>query len=176
MWYGWSTKCFYLYFQPGPLSQILTMAKLWHAVSRVCTCAELGFRLNWMNLCSSDNHYTTMPRCNSNGSSLYEYSEMNKGQQALAQPWNRLEIQQYMFSCFFPLTDFRFCYFIYYLNIALPLFHILFPLLVCFLISLRISYDSGFSISFARCTINSPTLWLKSNSCHSQNVGKRQHK
>ena len=29
--------------------------------SRVWTCAEPEFRLSWMKLCSSDNHYTTTP-------------------------------------------------------------------------------------------------------------------
>ena len=29
--------------------------------SRVWTCAEPEFRLSWMKLCSSDNHYTTAP-------------------------------------------------------------------------------------------------------------------
>ena len=45
----------------GPLSEILTIANLWHAASRVWTCAEPEFRLSWMKLCSSDNHYTTAP-------------------------------------------------------------------------------------------------------------------
>ena len=45
------------YFQPGPLSEILTIANLRHAASRVWTCAESEFRLYWMKLCSSDNHY-----------------------------------------------------------------------------------------------------------------------
>ena len=30
--------------------------------SRVWTCAEPEFKLSWMKLCSSDNHYTTAPR------------------------------------------------------------------------------------------------------------------
>ena len=50
------------YFQPGPLSEILTNANLQHATSRVWTCAEPEFRLGWMKLCSSDNHYTTVPQ------------------------------------------------------------------------------------------------------------------
>ena len=50
------------YFQPGPLSEILTIANLWHAASRVWTCTESEFRLCLMKLCSSDNHYTTVPR------------------------------------------------------------------------------------------------------------------
>ena len=47
------------YFQPGPLSEILTIANLRHAASRIWTCAEPVFRLWWMKLCSSDNHSTT---------------------------------------------------------------------------------------------------------------------
>ena len=57
LWYGWPTKCVWPYFQPGPLSEILTIANLRHAASRVWTCAEPEFRLSWMKLCSSDNHY-----------------------------------------------------------------------------------------------------------------------
>ena len=49
------------YNQPRPLSEILTIANLRHAVSRIWTCAETEFRLSWMKLCSSDNHYTTAP-------------------------------------------------------------------------------------------------------------------
>ena len=41
------------------LSEILTIANLWHAASRIWTCTELEFRLNWMKLCRSDNHHTT---------------------------------------------------------------------------------------------------------------------
>ena len=47
------------YFQPGPLSEILTIANLWHAAIRIWTSAEPGFRLWWMKLCNSHNHYTT---------------------------------------------------------------------------------------------------------------------
>ena len=43
---------------PGPLSEILTIANLPHAASRVWTCTEPKFRLSWIMLCSSDNHYT----------------------------------------------------------------------------------------------------------------------
>ena len=56
-------KVFMPYFQPGPLSEILTIANLWHAISRVWTCTESEFRFCWMKLCSSDNHYTMVPRC-----------------------------------------------------------------------------------------------------------------
>ena len=45
-------------FQPGLLSEILTITNLRHAASRIWTCAEPVFRLRWMKLCSSDNHYT----------------------------------------------------------------------------------------------------------------------
>ena len=51
-------------FPAGTLLEILTIANLWHAASRVWTCAEPEFRLSWMKLCSSDsgdNHYTTAP-------------------------------------------------------------------------------------------------------------------
>ena len=50
------------YFQPGPLSEILTISNLRHAASRIWTCAEPELRLWWMKLCSSDNHYTTAPQ------------------------------------------------------------------------------------------------------------------
>ena len=51
-----------VYHKPlGPFSEILTIANLRHATSRVWTCAEPEFRLSWMKLCSSDNHYTTAP-------------------------------------------------------------------------------------------------------------------
>ena len=61
LWYGWPTKGVKPYFQPGPLSEILTIANLRHAASRIWTSAEPEFRLCWMKLCSSDNHYTTVP-------------------------------------------------------------------------------------------------------------------
>ena len=59
LWYGWPTKGVKPYFQPGPLSEILTIANLWQAASRTWTCAEPEFRLYWIKLYSSDNHYTT---------------------------------------------------------------------------------------------------------------------
>ena len=49
------------YFQSGPLSEILHIVNLRHAGSRIWTCAEPVFRLWWMKLCSSDNHYTKAP-------------------------------------------------------------------------------------------------------------------
>ena len=55
--YGWPTKDVYLYFQPAPLSEILTIANLWHAASRIWTSAETEFRFPWMKLCISYNHY-----------------------------------------------------------------------------------------------------------------------
>ena len=60
LWNGWSRKG--PYFQPGPLSKILTIANLWHATSSIWTCREPGFMLCWMKLCSFVNHYTTTPR------------------------------------------------------------------------------------------------------------------
>ena len=44
-----------------PLSEILTITNLRYTVNRIWTCAEPEFRLGWMELCSSDNHYTTAP-------------------------------------------------------------------------------------------------------------------
>ena len=38
--------------------EVLTIANLRHASSRVWTCAEPEFRLCWGKFCSSDNHYT----------------------------------------------------------------------------------------------------------------------
>ena len=35
LWYGWPTKGVKPYFQPGPLLEILTIANLRHAASRV---------------------------------------------------------------------------------------------------------------------------------------------
>ena len=61
LWYGWPTKGILPYFQPGPLSEIFTVANLQHASSRLWTCAEPGlveWRLSWMKLYSSDNHHT----------------------------------------------------------------------------------------------------------------------
>ena len=44
-----------------PLSEILTITNLRYTVNRIWTCAEPEFRLGWMELCSSDNHFTTAP-------------------------------------------------------------------------------------------------------------------
>ena len=54
-------NAFTSYFQPGPLSEILIVANLQHAASRIWTYAEFQFRLCWAKLCSSDNHYSTAP-------------------------------------------------------------------------------------------------------------------
>ena len=61
LWYGWPTKDIKPYFQPGPLSEILTIANLQYAASRIWTCTEPEFKFCWMKLCSSDNHYTMAP-------------------------------------------------------------------------------------------------------------------
>ena len=60
LWYGWPTRGVYLHFQPGPLSEILTVVNLRRTVGRAWTCAEPDFRLSWMKLCSKDEHYTTV--------------------------------------------------------------------------------------------------------------------
>ena len=62
LWYGWPTKSVKLYFQPGPLPEIQTIANLRHAASRVWTYEKPEFRLSWVEFCSNDNHYTTVPR------------------------------------------------------------------------------------------------------------------
>ena len=45
-------------FPAGAIVRIVTITNLWHAASRIWTCSEPEFRLCWMKLCSSDNHYT----------------------------------------------------------------------------------------------------------------------
>ena len=60
LWYGWP-KGIYPYFQPRPLSEILTTTNFRHVMSRIWIGTEPEFRLSWMKLCSSDNHYTTLP-------------------------------------------------------------------------------------------------------------------
>ena len=62
LWYGWLKKGTWTYFQPGPLSEILTTADLWHSASRFWTCPGPKFKLSWMKLYSSDNNYTTVPQ------------------------------------------------------------------------------------------------------------------
>ena len=54
---GWPKKGVKPYFQPGPLSEILTIANLWHATSRIWTCVRA-----LLKVCSSDNRYTMAPR------------------------------------------------------------------------------------------------------------------
>ena len=58
LWNSWTTIV--SYFQQRLLLEILTIANLWHAMSRIWTCPESEFRLCWTKLCSSDNHYTTV--------------------------------------------------------------------------------------------------------------------
>ena len=58
---GWPTKGVKSYFQPEPTSEILTIADLPHAVSRISTCAGPKFRPCRMKMCCSDNHFTTAP-------------------------------------------------------------------------------------------------------------------
>ena len=54
---GWPTKRVKPYFQTRPLSEILTIANLQHALAGL----EPEFRLYGMKLCSSGKHYTTSP-------------------------------------------------------------------------------------------------------------------
>ena len=44
----WPTNSDKLYFQPGLLSEIITIKNLRHAASRIWTCIEPEFRLRWM--------------------------------------------------------------------------------------------------------------------------------
>ena len=60
LWYRWQTKWVYLYFQPRPLSEICTIVNLWHGTRRIWTHVKLEFRLSWIKLSSSDNHYTML--------------------------------------------------------------------------------------------------------------------
>ena len=60
-WYDWLMKGIKPCFQPGPPSEILTIANLQDTASRIWACTEPEFRLCWMKLYSSDNHYTTTP-------------------------------------------------------------------------------------------------------------------
>ena len=62
LWYGRPTKGVWAYFQREPLSEILTVANLRHAASRISTCAEPEFRICSMKLNSSDHHTTTLRR------------------------------------------------------------------------------------------------------------------
>ena len=54
---SWPTKSIIkFHFQLEPLSEILPIANLRHAVSSIWNCAEHNFRLCIMKVCSSDNH------------------------------------------------------------------------------------------------------------------------
>ena len=61
LWYGWPTKGIESYFQPEPLSDILTITNIWHTVSRIWTCIKPELRHSWMKLCSSDNQKIPIP-------------------------------------------------------------------------------------------------------------------
>ena len=61
LWYGWPTKGIESYFQPEPLSDILTITNIWHTASRIWTCIKPEFRHSWMKLCSSDNQKIPIP-------------------------------------------------------------------------------------------------------------------
>ena len=50
------------YSQPGPMSNILTITSLWHALTRIWTCTETEFRFCWIKLYHGDNHYTKAPK------------------------------------------------------------------------------------------------------------------
>ena len=60
-----------LNFNGRHLLNVLTVANLRQAVSRIWTCAKSEFRLFWIWLCGSDNRYTTAGhhgcKCNENG-------------------------------------------------------------------------------------------------------------
>ena len=56
-WYGWLTKDSWPYFQTRPFSETLIIRNLRQAPAEF----EPEFRLWWLTLCSSDNHYTTAP-------------------------------------------------------------------------------------------------------------------
>ena len=63
---GWKMKGAKPYFQPGPLSEILNIANLRHATSRIWTCPGPEFCLCWVKFCSSDNQYNTAPLIDKN--------------------------------------------------------------------------------------------------------------
>ena len=52
-------KCVLLCFQPISLSEVLVIANIRHATSKVWTCTEPKYRLCLMKLCNNDNHHTT---------------------------------------------------------------------------------------------------------------------
>ena len=57
LWYGWRTKGFRLISSRDHCQRSSPSRISWHTTSRIWTCAEPEFRLSWMKLCSSDNHY-----------------------------------------------------------------------------------------------------------------------
>ena len=61
LWYGWPTEGVRSYFQPEPLSEILTIATLRQAESRIWTSVEPECRPNWMKIGITDNHSTMAP-------------------------------------------------------------------------------------------------------------------
>ena len=58
LWNSWPTRGTKHYFQPGLLSGILIIRNFWHVASRTWTFTKREFRLCWMTLCSTSNHYT----------------------------------------------------------------------------------------------------------------------
>ena len=50
LWFGWLTKGAQPYFHCGPLSEILTIANIQRAASRIWTRVEPELRLSWMKL------------------------------------------------------------------------------------------------------------------------------
>ena len=63
LWYSWPTKSKrFSLFPSRSMSEVLNIANLRHATSRVWTCPESDFRSSWMKMCNTDNHYTTIPR------------------------------------------------------------------------------------------------------------------
>ena len=54
-------KAFSLISSRDQLTEILPYATFRLAASKIWTCAEPEFKLSWMKLCSSDNHYTAVP-------------------------------------------------------------------------------------------------------------------
>ena len=60
LWYGWPMHGIAL-FPAGTTVRDPHHHEFWHTASRIWTCTEPEFRLWWMKLYSSDNHYTTVP-------------------------------------------------------------------------------------------------------------------
>ena len=57
----WPMKGVKPFFEPGPLSKILTIANLWHVASRFLICAKPVFRVCWTKLHCINNDYITTP-------------------------------------------------------------------------------------------------------------------